>query len=351
MSALLLSAFGVHADGFRWGGSHTGNRVKYSGSYYYLKSDTGRAYLYLGEAKIVNNKLSLEDITYVCDDTAPNTSPRYNSFGNYKVTDPALESELISAEGGQKFSIIVVSLYKPTSVTAGKEIAPGKYYSVSIKTGTSVAATDNNGNKYASLVVSAQFANADCSNEGEFTKSVEPIADGGYMWGDSVYGSCRVPRYDYGTSTGLNGSTARAYLYLGKAEYKNGAVNLGNLTYLTNSIPLASGLIGNYSAAPTAATLIQDDRVDPNGGQDFTIFIVTPDVNNKMPPNPLAEGYAANYIAILTGTSKSAVTSDGAKHAQLVSDKATATSDFLPDKLVQDAVPLIDVGGSTIGIY
>lgn len=103
-------------------------------------------------------------------------------------------------------------------------------------------------------------------------------------------GNCRVPHYSSGASTALNGSSALTYLYLGKAEFRNGVINLGKLTYLTNSTPQASGLFGNYTTAPVAAKLIQDGRVDPNGGQDFTILVVTPDTSGKLPPKTLTGG-------------------------------------------------------------
>lgn len=168
---------------------------------------------------------------------------------------------------------------------------------------------------------------------------------GGFLWGDSVYGNCRVPNYSTGASTALNGSTARTYLYLGKAEYRNGTLNLGKLVSLTNGLPQASGLFGNYSSSPTAAKLIQDDRVNPDGGQDFTILVVTPDRKNKLPPKNLAGGYTANFVTILTGTSASAVTSDGARYAKFVSDKATGIKDFVM------SVPLVDIDGATLSVY
>lgn len=168
---------------------------------------------------------------------------------------------------------------------------------------------------------------------------------GGFIWGDSVYGNCRVPHYSSGASTALNGSTARTYLYLGKAEYRNGVFNLGGLTQVTNSVPQASGLFGNYAVSPTAAKLIQDDRIDAEGGQDFTILVMTPDRKNKLPPKNLVGGYTANFVAILTGTSVSAVTSDGARYARFVSDKATTVKDFIM------SVPLVDIDGATLSIY
>ena len=341
--ALLALTFGASAGDFRWGGSNRNNKVKYNNSYAYLGSGNCRVFLYLGEAKVVNGQVSLEDLTYVCDATAKSSSD--SSFGNHYPTDAYLSSDLISPEGGQAFSLIAVSLSKPTKVTAGSPIEPGEYYSVAIKTGTSVGMTDGSGNKYASLVLSAVFANADYSNPGTFVKEVEPVSDGGYLWGSSVSGNCRVPHYSSGASTALNGSSALTYLYLGKAEFRNGVINLGKLTYLTNSTPQASGLFGNYTTAPVAAKLIQDDRVDPNGGQDFTILVVTPDASGKLPPKPLTGGAVANYVEILTGTSVSAMTSDGARHAQLVSDTATAVKDFIM------TVPLVDVDGTTFGVY
>ena len=340
--ALLVLACGTRGDDFRWGDSNKNNKMKYNNSYAYLSSSNGRAYLYLGEAKIVNDQVSLEGLTYICDATAKSSSD--SSFGNHYSSEALLSNDLISDEGGQVFSLIVVSLNKPTSVKAGSAIEPGDYYSVAIKTGTSVASEDAKG-KYASLVISTVFANGDYSMPGSFVKAVEPVSDGGYMWGSSVAGSYRVPKYSDGTSTFLSSSTALTYLYLGKAEYKNGVINLGNLTHLATSTPQTSGSFGNYTSSPTAAKLIQDDRVDPNGGQNFTILIVTPDSRNKMPPNTLVGGYTANYIAIQTGTSTSAVTSDGAKHAQMVTGTATVVKDFFW------TVPLVDVGGSTFGVY
>lgn len=168
---------------------------------------------------------------------------------------------------------------------------------------------------------------------------------GGFIWGDSLYGNCRVPNYSTGASTALNGSTARTYLFLGKAECRNGTLNLGKLVSLTNGLPQASGLFGNYSSSPTAAKLIQDDRVDSDGGQDFTILVVSPDRKNKLPPKNLVGGYTANFVAILTGTSESAVTSDGARYAKLVSDKATGVKDFIM------SVPFVDVDGTTLSVY
>ena len=343
MFTLLVLAFSAGADDFRWGGSSRNNKVKYNNSYAYLGSGNGRAFLYLGEAKVVNGQVSLEGLDYVCDATAKSSGD--SSFGNHYSTDPYLSSELVSSAGGQTFSLIVVSLSKPTKVAAGKPIEPGDYYSVAIKTGTSVAKTDSAGKSYASLVLDAVFANSDYSNPGAFVKAVEPVSDGGYLWGTSVYNSYRVPQHSTGVSTALNGTSALTYLYLGKAECRNGALNLGKLTYLTNSTPQASGFFGNYSATPVAAKLIPDDRVDPNGGQDFTILIVTPDRNGKLPPKTLAEGLTANYVAIQTGTSTSAVTSDGARHAQFVTDTASTVKDYLM------SVPIVEVDGTTFGVY
>ena len=291
---LLAAALGASAGDFRWGGSNRNNKVKYNNAYAYLGSGNCRVFLYLGEAKVVNGQVSLEDLTYVCDATAKSSSD--SSFGNHYPADAYLSSELVSPEGGQVFSLIAVSLSKPTKVTAGRPIEPGEYYSVAIKTGTSVVKTDGSGRAYASLVIDTVFANGDYSNPGAFVKAIEPAADGGYLWGSSVYNSYRVPNYSSGASTALNSTSARTYLYLGKAECKNGAVNLGKLVCLTNSTPQAGG-------------------------------------------------YAANYIAIQTGTSVSAVTSDGARHAQFVSDMATAVKDFLM------TVPLVDVNGTTFGVY
>ena len=339
----LALVFSASAGDFRWGGSNRNNKVKYNNAYAYLGSGNCRVFLYLGEARIVNDQVSLEGLAYVCDATAK--SPGDSSFGNHLPTDACLSSELVSAEGGQTFSLIAVSLYKPTSVAAGKPIEPGEYYSVAIKTGTSVVQTDGAGKTYVSLVVGEVFANADYSNPGRFVKAVEPVSDGGYMWGTSVSGSYRVPHYSSGASTALNSTSARTYLYLGKAESRNGVLNLGKLVYLTNSLPQASGLFGNYMATPVAAKLIQDARVDPNGGQDFTILVVTPDRNGKLPPKTLSGGSTANYVAIQTGTSASGVTGDGARHAQFVTDTATTVRDFLP------AVPLVEVDGTTFGVY
>lgn len=343
LMAGLAVAFGAVAGDFRWGDSNRNNKVKYNNAYAYLGSANCRVFLYLGEAKVVNGQVSLEGLTYVCDATAKSSGD--SSFGNHYATDAYLSSDLVSEAGGQAFSLIAVSLSKPTKVTAGKPIEPGDYYSVAIKTGASVAQTDGSGKPYASLVIGDVFANGDYSNPGAFVKAVEPVEDGGYLWGTSAYSGYRVPNYATGASTALNGASALTYLYLGKAEWRNGVVNLGKLTYLTNSTPQASGLFGNYSASPVAAKLIQDDRVDPNGGQDFTILIVTPDRQNKLPPKPLPGGYAANYIAIQTGTSTSAVTGDGARHAQFVSDTAATVKDFFMD------VPIVDVEGTTFGVY
>ena len=341
--ALLALAFGASAGDFRWGGSNRNNKVKYNNSYAYLSSSNCRVFLYLGEARIVNNQVSLEGLTYVCDATAKSSSD--SSFGNHVSTDACLSNDLVSSDGGQAFSLIAVSLNKPTKVTAGSPIGPGDYYSVAIKTGTSVGMADGEGRKYASLVLSEVFANGDYSNPGAFVNAIEPVSDGGYLWGSSVSGNCRVPNYSTGVSTALSGASALTYLYLGKAEFKNGVVNLGKLTYLTNSTPQAGGQFGNYTTTPVAAKLIQDDRVSPGGGQDFTILVVTPDRSGKLPPKTLSGGYAANYIAILTGTSASAVTGDGARHAQFVSDTATTVRDFLM------TVPLVDVDGTTFGVY
>ena len=343
MLALVTVAAGAFAGDFRWGDSNRNNKVKYNNAYAYLGSGNCRVFLYLGEAKMVNNQVSLEGLTYVCDATAKSSGD--SSFGNHYATDAYLSSDLVSEEGGQAFSLIAVSLSKPTKVTAGSPIEPGDYYSVVIKTGTSVAMTDGSGKKYASLVLSAVFANADYSNPGTFVKEVEPVSDGGYLWGSSVYGNCRVPHHATGASTALSGSSALTYLYLGKAEYRNGVINLGKLTYLTNSTPQASGLFGNYTTSPVAAKLIQDDCVDPNGGQDFTILVVTPDPSGKLPPKTLSGGLTANYIAIQTGTSVSAVTGDGARHAQFVSDTATTVKDFVM------TVPLVDVDGTTFSVH
>lgn len=101
---------------------------------------------------------------------------------------------------------------------------------------------------------------------------------------------------------------------------------------------------GNYATAPVAAKPIPDDRVDPNGGQDFAIPVVTPDANGRLPPKALQGGCTANYIAIRTGTGVSAVTSDGARHAQLASDTATTVRGFIM------TAPLVDVDGSTFGV-
>ena len=341
--ALLAAAFGAPAGDFRWGGSSKNNKVKYNNSYAYLGSANCRVFLYLGEARIVNSQVSLEGLTYVCDATAKSSGD--SSFGNHYPTDAYLASDLVTAAGGQAFSLIAVSLNKPTKVTAGQAIDPGDYYSVAVKTGTSVSKTDGEGKPYASLVIGETFVNGDYSNPGAFVKAIEPVSDGGYLWGSSVFGNCRVPNYATGASTALSGASALTYLYLGKAEYKNGVVNLGKLTYLTNSTPQASGLFGNYTAMPVAAKLIQDDRVNPNGGQDFTILVVTPNRSGKMPPKELTGGYTANYIAIQTGTSVSAVTSDGARHAQFVNGTATTVKDFLM------TVPFVDVDGSTFSVY
>ena len=341
--ALLVAAFGASAGDFRWGGSNKSNKVKYNNSYAYLASGNCRVFLYLGEARIVNGQVSLEDLTYVCDATAKSSGD--SSFGNHYATDAYLASDLVSSAGGQAFSLIAVSLYKPTKISSGQAIEPGDYYSVAIKTGTSVSKTDGEGRTYASLVLGEAFVNGDYSNPGAFVKAIEPVSDGGYLWGSSVYNGYRVPNCSTGASTALNGASALTYLYLGKAEFRNGVVNLGKLTYLTNSTPQASGLFGNYTATPVAAKLIQDDRVNPNGGQDFTILIVTPDRTGKLPPKALPGGYAANYIAIQTGTSASAVTGDGARHAQFVSERATTVKDFLM------TVPFVDVDGTTFGVY
>ena len=340
---LMTMVFGANAGDFRWGDSNKNNKVKYNNAYAYLGSGNCRVFLYLGEARIVNGQVSLEGLTYVCDATAKSSGD--SSFGNHYPADAYLSSDLVSVEGGQAYSLIAVSLNKPTKVTAGSPIEPGEYYSVAIKTGTSVARTDGSGHAYASMVIDTVFANGDYSNPGAFVKQVEPVADGGYLWGSSVYNGYRVPNYSSGASTALNGASALTYLYLGKAEIRNGVVNLGKLTYLTNSVPQAGGLFGNYTASPVASKLISDDRVDPKGGQDFTILVVTPDRSGKMPPKTLADGYAANYIAIQTGTSVSAVTSDGARHAQLVTDTATTVKDFLM------TVPIVDVDGTTFSVY
>ena len=342
-TVLLLLAFGASADDFRWGGSDRNNKVKYNNAYAYLGGGNCRVFLYLGEAKVVGDRVSLDGLTYVCDATAKSSGD--SSFGNHYPTEPYLSSDLVSAEGGQPFSLIAVSLSKPTNVTAGKPLEPGEYYSVAVKTGTSVAKTDGAGHAYASMVLSAAFANGDYSNPGAFVKEIEPVSDGGYLWGSSVFGNCRVPQHSSGASTALNGTTALTYLYLGKAEIRNGVLNLGKLTYLTNSTPQASGLFGNYTATPVASKLIRDDRVDPNGGQDFTILVVTPDRSGKLPPKALSDGYAANYVAVQTGTSASAVTSDGARYAQFVSGTATTVKDFLM------SVPIVDVDGTTFGVY
>ena len=342
MTGLALGC-GAFAGDFRWGDSNRNNKVKYNNAYAYLGSANCRVFLYLGEAKIVGGQVSLEGLTYVCDATAKSSGD--SSFGNHAATDAYLSSGLVSETGGQAFSLIAVSLSKPTKVTAGSPLEPGDFYSVAIKTGTSVAKTDGSGHAYASLVLSEVFANADYSNPGAFVKAVEPVSDGGYLWGSSVYGNCRVPHYATGASTALSGSSALTYLYLGKAEVRNGVVNLGKLTYLTNSTPQASGLFGNYAAAPVAAKLIPDDRVDPNGGQDFTILVVTPDAGGKLPPKTLTGGLTANYLAVETGKSKSAVTGDGARHAQLVIDAATTVKDFIL------AVSLVDVDGTTFGVH
>ena len=342
MAGLALGC-GAFAGDFRWGDSNRNNKVKYNNAYAYLGSANCRVFLYLGEAKVVNGQVSLEGLTYVCDATAKSSGD--SSFGNHAAADAYLSSELVTDAGGQTFSLIAVSLSKPTKVTAGSPLEPGDYYSVAIKTGSSVAKTDGTGHAYASLVLSEVFANADYSNPGAFVKAVEPVSDGGYLWGSSVYGNCRVPHHATGASTALSGTSALTYLYLGKAEVRNGVVNLGKLTYLTNSTPQAGGLFGNYATAPVAAKLIQDDRVDPNGGQDFTILVVTPDRSGKMPPKTLADGLTVNYIAIQTGTSVSAVTSDGARHARFVSDAATAVKDFLM------TVPFVDVDGSTFSVH
>ena len=343
MLALLAVSRGASAGDFRWGGSNKNNKVKYNNSYAYLASGNCRVFLYLGEARVVNNQVSLEGLTYVCDATAKSSGD--SSFGNHYATDAYLSSDLVSSAGGQAFSLIAVSLYKPTKVTAGQAIEPGDYYSVAVKTGTSVSRTDGEGRAYASLVLDAVFANADYSNPGAFVKSVEPVSDGGYLWGSSAYNGYRVPNCSTGASTALNGASALTYLYLGKAEFRNGVVNLGKLTYLTNSTPQASGCFGNYTTTPVASKLIQDDRVNPNGGQDFTILVVTPDRSGKLPPKALPGGYAANYIAIQTGTSASAVTGDGARHAQFVSDTPTTVKDFVM------TVPLVDVDGATFSVH
>lgn len=341
--ALLLPVLGASADDFRWGDGNRNNKVKYNNAYAYLGSGNCRVYLYLGEAAVVNGQVSLEGLVYLCDATAKSSGD--SSFGNHYANEPYLSDDRVTAEGGQRFSLIAVSLSKPTQVAAGRPLEPGDYYSVAIKTGTSVGKTDAAGNRYASLVLDAQFVNTDYSNPGAFVKTVEPVSDGGYLWGSSVYGNCRVPSGPAGASTALNGSTAMTYLYLGRAEIRNGSLNLGRLTYLTNGVPQASGLFGNYTTAPVAAKLIPDDRVDPSGGQDFTILFVTPDAKGRLPPKTLAEGYTANWLAILTGTSESAVTSDGARHARLVVDAATTVGDFLP------AVPLTDTDGTEFWVY
>lgn len=347
----ILVSFAAQADKvkFRWGDSNTSNKIKYNNAYTYLGTDNGRAYLYLGEAKIekvdqYTSRLSLEGLTYVCDAAGKSTSN--SSFGNHTSGD-YLESDLISAEGGQKYSLILVSLCKPTSVKAGKPIEPGEYYSISVKTGTSEAKEDGSGNKYAKLVLTAQFTNADCSMPGEFVAAPKPpVGEGGYMWGSPVAGDYRVPDWEGKESKRiLCEETARTYLYLGKAEYKNGVLNLGELTFVTNSTPTLSGNFGNYTKDPTADILLQSDLVNPKGGQDFTVFFITPDASGYLPPIPLVQRFTAYWGAYQTGTSVSAVTSDGITHAQLLVQPALGVADFI------QYLPFVDVGGSTMSVH
>jgi len=344
----ILVSFAAQADKvkFRWGDSNKSSKVKYDGHYQkYLASDTGRAYLYLGEAKIVNDQMSLEGLTYMADATAKSSSD--SSFGNHYSTDSYLKSELVSAEGGQTFSIIVVSLYKPTSVKAGKPIEPGAYYSIAIKTVKSEVKKDGSGNAYVSMVFDKAFGSGDWSMPGEFTAAPKPpVGEGGYMWGSPVAGSYRVPDWEGKESQRvLCDETARTYLYLGKAEYKNGVLNLGELTFVTNSTPTLGGNFGNYTKDPTADILLQSDLVNPKGGQDFTVFFITPDALGSLPPIPLVQRFTAYWGAYQTGTSVSAVTSDGITHAQLLVQPALGVSDFI------QYLPFVDVGGSTMSVH
>lgn len=347
----ILVSFAAQADKvkFRWGDINKNSYVKYDGTSKPLYPDRARCYLYLGEAKIEKidkdtSRLSLEGLTYVCDTTSKSTSDW--SFGNH-TSGAYLESELVSAKGGQKYSIIVVSTYKTTSVKQGFPIEPGSYYSIAVKTGTSVQKEDTDGNAYASFVINHAFGSSDYSMPGEFVAAPKPpVGEGGYMWGSPVAGNYRVPDWEGKESQRvLCDETAHTYLYLGKAEYKNGVLNLGELTFVTNSTPTLGGNFGNYTKTPTADILLQSDLVNPKGGQDFTVFFITPDASGYLPPIPLVQRFTAYWGAYQIGTSVSAVTSDGITHAQLLVQPALGVADFI------QYLPFVDVGGSTMSVH
>lgn len=337
--ALLALACVARGENFRWGNSNKNNRVKTDtyGSTTYMNPNNARAYLYLGEAKVVpdpsdKNKtlVSLDGLIYVCDATARGSSN--SSFGDYDTT---VSSDLILAEGGQVYSLIVVSLNSDAyrkQYKAGQKIEAGEYLSVAVKTGTSKAKTDGSGNKYMELVMTEQITNPDNSLPGKFVETVEPVKDGGYVWGSSEYSKFKV--WDqFGQVRSLTEDYATTYLYLGKVEVEDNKINLAKYKFITNSVPQSSSYsFGNYLPPVKANTRWFDDRIDFTQAQDFSILVVAKTSTEKMPIEPY-KGYVGRLVGIIHGTSQQAETVDGAKYANMVvSSSLSERTDYRPTK-------------------
>jgi len=350
ITALLLCALTTKADRFRWGDSNTSNKVKYNNGWPYMSvgGANSRAYLYLGEAKVTEEteggqtvrKMALDDITYVCDAVAPGSGSRYASFGNYKTTDAALTSDLIKAEGGQVYSLIVVCYGTKKSgyiesLPASKALEPGYYYSVAIKTFTSGTATDSTG-AYATLITDKQFEGnvKTYCDPVYFVKNSEPTGAGGYVCGYKDGTTGYIPTSTIGNQEYVKNDNSMFYVYLGTAAIRDdGVIDFSRLTYITNALPTLNGYgkFGNYDTSLTKDQVWQDDRIDPNGGQDYTILLVSKANGQKTPPVPPSQlyDYQTNmYVAVYTGKSEKKLTTDLWQYAEITVNKPIVVVDY-----------------------
>jgi len=348
VTALLLCALTAKADYYRWGTSSLNNYLyTYESAWKAVTDSNAHAYLYLGTAQITeegNKKvIHLDNLTYITDSGISNYR-----FGNYNAdkTTYLKTNDNVSSAGGQAYTIILIGKKKSSESLSGAIKDNYEARSVTLFTSTSIGAmsTDTTPVPYADCATDHAFnVKEDCIENVTFVRNIEPVGKGGYVTGYTNGNAGSIPTSQ--SSAYITASNARMYIYKGTAEIRaDGVMDFSRLTYITNFIPALHGYFGNYnSEGVPKAKLYENDLISPEGGERFSIFVVTTDGKSQSAmPAQFYDYQTNNYVAIYNVSSVKKLTSDNWQYAQFTIDSKIVPADY-NNGLAQTATPLVPI--------
>jgi len=164
--------------------------------------------------------------------------------------------------------------------------------------------------------------------------STAPTGAGGYVCGYKDGTKGYMPTTTSGDSEYVKDSNGMFYIYLGTAVIRDdGVIDFSRLTYITNAVPKQDGCgaFGNYDKYLAEDQVWQDDRIDPNSEQDYTILLVSKANGQETPPDlpPQLYDYQTNmYVAVYTGNGVSHLTKDRWQYVEITVNRPIVVADY-----------------------